>query len=71
MVRVDAVSEDGRHLLVTVPGWDYNKQLQIRYDSVDNLNVRARIKPDSRWLAMVNLGVERSEDLIIRDWNIP
>ncbi len=71
LVRVDAVSDDGLHLLVTIPGWDANKQLHVYVGDIEDNNVLPYLYPNSRLLAMVNIGAEHAEDIKITNWTIP
>lgn len=68
LVRVDALSEDGR-LLVVIPGWNPGLQVEIPLKDVP-IHVSARMQPGFRCVAHVNIGVERVEDLIIEDWDL-
>jgi len=71
LVRVDAISDDEKHLFITIPSWDSTKQLCIEAGSIRNVDVLTLMEPGSRFYASVNIGAERSEDLIITNWKIP
>lgn len=70
MVRVDAFSNDN-YLLVTIPAWNPNKQIQMHTANVDNDYIRKQcLAPGYRCLVMVNIGATNVKDLVIEDWTI-
>lgn len=66
LVRVD--HDDEQHVFVVVPGWDPDEVIRLRKSDVPP-EILERIKAGARrFHALVNIGAERSEDLLFDDW---
>ena len=53
---------------VIVPGWDYRHLIELRVIDIPIEIVRQIEKGHSRFVAKVNVGAEKLEDIMIDEW---